>query len=92
MEPHETADNEENDWHSNQDLIVNWRRNPKQKANETSSCAQGAHQTKYPRNDEIPYYKKFPVQRHNARFLLRTVVTLDSSITMSYAMLMPSSR
>ena len=47
-------------------LIGNCRRNLKRKANETSSCAQGAHQTKYPRNDEIPYYKKFPVQRCNA--------------------------
>jgi hypothetical protein len=56
-ETHEKADNEESDGCSNQDSIVNCRRNLKQKANETSICAQGAHQTKCPRNDETPYYE-----------------------------------
>ena len=73
VESHETAENKENDGHSNQDLIVNCMKNLKQKANETSSCAQGkgAHQTKNPRNDEILYYKDFPVQRRNARHIAK---------------------
>ena len=50
-ETHKAADNEENDCHSNHDSIVNCRR-IKKKANETSRCAQGAHQTKCPRNDK----------------------------------------
>jgi hypothetical protein len=39
----------------------------KQKANETSSCAQDAHQKKIPRNDDLLYYTEFPNKTRNAR-------------------------
>jgi ubiquitin C-terminal hydrolase len=64
-----TSDNKEHDSHSNQDSTVNCRRYLKQKANETSSCAQGDPQTECPRNKEPQYYKEFPVQRRNARHI-----------------------
>ena len=60
-ETHKTSNNEEHDGHSNQDLTVNCRRYLKQNSNETSSCAQDAHQTKCPRNKESLYYKEVPV-------------------------------
>jgi hypothetical protein len=66
---HETSDNEENDGHSNQHSTVNCRRYLKRNSNETSSCAQDAHQTKRPRNKELLYYKEFPIQRRNARHI-----------------------
>jgi hypothetical protein len=57
METHETSNNQEYDSNSHQDSTVNCRRYLKQKANETSSCAQGDPQTKCPRNKEPLYYK-----------------------------------
>ena len=49
----------------------------KQKANETSSCAQDAHQKKFPRNDDLLYYTEFP-KKHAMHVILQwTVVILE---------------
>ena len=78
LETHETSDNKKIDDRSNQDSAVNRRRYLKQKANETSSCAQDTHQTKCPRNEKSIYYKEFPDKNAMHIILQRTVVTLDS--------------
>ena len=49
-ETHETSDRKENDGHSNQDSTSHCEGYHKQKSNETSSCAQDAHQ-------KSPYYR-----------------------------------